>query len=184
MQVALERDHLNQSLPDLLPEFIFNLLDLLCVDVCTCGIEFLDVQLNLVKLATLISQAALQICLDSYHELPETLSMLFAPADGFHLVKYVSEFLSEVLLDRVEMNCKLVLRGLIPEANVGQLCQLGHHLFSKLRYFVFVVHVTAPSEYRRLKCHDLLVLCSYHLIDPSEPLSDVFLKPFELCLSH
>jgi len=86
MQVALERHHLNQCLPDLLSEVIFNLLDLLCVDVCTRSIEFLDLQLNLVKLARLISQVALQIGLNSYQELPETLSMLFATAYGFHLV--------------------------------------------------------------------------------------------------
>lgn len=87
MQVTLERHHLDQRLPDLLPEVIFNLLDLLGVDVCTRSIKFLDFQLDLVKLARLISQAALQIGLNSYNELTETLSILFDAADGFDLVK-------------------------------------------------------------------------------------------------
>ena len=112
---------MNQRLPDLLSEVVFNLLDLLGVDVCTRSIEFLDFQLDLVKLARLISQSALQIGFNSYHKLPETLSMLLPSSDGFHLVKYIRKFLSEILVDRVEMSCLLVLRGLIPEANVGQL---------------------------------------------------------------
>ena len=86
MQVALKRHHLDQRLPDLLSEVVFNLLDLLGVDVCTRSIEFLDFQLDLVKLARLISQSALQIGFNSYYELAETLSMLFAAANGFHLV--------------------------------------------------------------------------------------------------
>ena len=105
MQVALERYHLDQGLPDPLSEVIFNLLDLLGVDVRIGSIKFLDLQLNLVKLARLIGEAALQIGLNGHHELPETLSMLFATPDGFDLVKYISKLLSEILFDRVEMNC-------------------------------------------------------------------------------
>ena len=101
MQVALERYHLDQGLPDPLSEVIFNLLDLLGVDVCIGSIEFLDLQLNLVKLARLVSQAALQIGFNGHHELPETLSMLFATPDGFDLVKYISKLLSEILFNRV-----------------------------------------------------------------------------------
>jgi len=56
-------------------------------------------------LSRLIGQAALQIGFNGNHELPETLSMLFATADGFNLVKYISKLLSEILFDRVEMNC-------------------------------------------------------------------------------
>jgi hypothetical protein len=86
MQVALERHHLDQGLPDPFSEVIFNLLDLLGVDVRIGSIKFLDLQLNLVKLARLIGKAALQIGLNGHHELPETFSMFFPTADGFYLV--------------------------------------------------------------------------------------------------
>ena len=59
VKVALERYHLDQGLPDPLSEVIFNLLDLLGVDVRIRSVKFLDFQLNLVKLPRLVGQAAL-----------------------------------------------------------------------------------------------------------------------------